>query len=61
MNLQLIGIILLVIYILGIWKFLAGFKNTFYSSGGFILAILWPVLFIANGRYRQEFFKALKG
>jgi hypothetical protein len=57
---QIIGIVLLVIYILGIWRFLAGFHNTFYSGNSLILGILWPILII-NGRYRQEFFKALKG
>ncbi len=60
MSPQVIGIILAVIYVLGIWRFLAGFKNTFYESNALILALLWPIL-IFNGRYRTEFFKALKG
>jgi hypothetical protein len=60
MNFQIVGILALVIYILGIWRFLAGFRNTFYTSNGFVLALLWPLL-IFNGKYRQEFFKALKG
>ena len=60
MTLQIIGIVLGVIYVLGIWRFLAGFKNTFYESNGFLLALFWPIL-IFNGKYRTEFFKALKG
>lgn len=61
MTLQGVGILLLVIYIVGVWRFLAGFKHTFYSGNGFFLAILWPILFVFSGRFRQEFFKALKG
>jgi hypothetical protein len=60
MSPQVIGTILAVIYVLGIWRFLAGFKNTFYESNALLLAVLWPVL-IFNPRYRAEFFKALKG
>ncbi|MCS7030062.1 MAG: hypothetical protein NZL92_00830 [Gloeomargarita sp. SKYG116] len=53
--------ILLVIYLLGAWRFLAGFDKTFYSSNRFWLTVLWPIFFAFSGRYRQEFFKALKG
>ncbi|NJK33680.1 MAG: hypothetical protein HC919_01325 [Oscillatoriales cyanobacterium SM2_2_1] len=52
---------LLVIYILGIWRFLAGFKNTNYSQSAIFLAVIWPIAIFANGRYRQNFFKALTG
>lgn len=57
---QLVGVALLVVYIAGIWRFIAGFGNTFYSGNKIILGLFWPVL-IFHGRYRQEFFKALKG
>lgn len=61
MNLQVLGILLLVTYLLGMIKFLMGFRNTFYENNALGLAIFWPVLFIVNGNYRREFFKALKG
>jgi hypothetical protein len=52
---------LLAVYILGIWRFLAGFHRTNYSQSGFFLAVIWPIGVFANGRYRQNFFKALTG
>ena len=62
--LNLIGFILLVVYVGGIWKFLAGYRATNFSSGlvGRVgLAVLWPVLLIGNKSYRRNFQKALKG
>ena len=44
----------------GIWKFLAGFRRTNFSSGRVYLALLWPVL-IFNKSYRQNFSRALTG
>lgn len=61
---QLIGLILLAVYIGGIWKFLSGYRLTNFNSGlsGKIgLALLWPVLLIGNKSYRRNFQKALKG
>ena len=61
---QLIGLILVAVYIGGIWKFLSGYRRTNFSSGlpGKIgLAVLWPVLLIGNKSYRRNFQKALKG
>lgn len=58
---QLIGIILLAIYIGGIWKFLAGFDRTNFTQNRLMLSLLWPVLIIANSSYRNNFMKALKG
>jgi len=57
----LISILLTVVYVGGIYKFLNGFKRTNFSSGRLPLALAWPVLFIANKSYRQNFTKALKG
>ena len=61
---QLIGLILLVVSIGGIWKFLSGYRRTNFGAGlpGKIsLALLWPVLLIGNKSYRRNFQKALKG
>lgn len=61
---SLIGFILLVVYVGGIWKFLSGYRRTNFNSGlpGRIsLALLWPVLLITNKSYRRNFQKALKG
>ncbi|NMF57306.1 hypothetical protein [Pseudanabaena yagii] len=58
---QLIGILVLVAYIFGVVKFLQGFQRTDFSGNQIGLALLWPVLFVMNGNYRKNFFKALKG
>lgn len=58
---QLLAIVLLVVYIAGIWKFIAGFKQTNFTQNKIVLALLWPALFIGNENYRRNFTKALKG
>lgn len=61
---QLIGAILLVVYIAGIWKFLTGYRRTNFTAslpGRATLALLWPVLLVSNKSYRRNFRKALKG
>ena len=61
---ELIGTILFVIYIGGIWKFLSGYRRTNFTSslpGRVTLALLWPVLLVSNKTYRRNFRKALKG
>ncbi len=58
---QLIGILLLGAYIFGAVKFLQGFRSTTFEGNKIGLALLWPVLLIANENYRKNFFKALKG
>ena len=61
---HLIGLILLVVYVGGIWKFLSGYRRTNFNSGlpgRVTLALLWPVLLISNKSYRRNFQKALKG
>jgi len=61
---QFIGLILVVVYISGIWKFLSGYRRTNFNSGlpgRITLALLWPVLLVTNKSYRRNFQKALKG
>lgn len=61
---QLIGFILVIVYFGGIWKFLSGYRRTNFNSslpGRITLALLWPVLLVANKSYRRNFQKALKG
>ena len=61
---ELIGTILFVVYIGGIWKFLSGYRRTNFTSslpGRVSLALLWPVLLVGNKTYRRNFRKALKG
>ena len=58
---QLIVILVLAAYIFGVVKFLQGFGRTDFSGNQIGLALLWPVLFVMNGNYRKNFFKALKG
>ena len=61
---HLIGLVLLVVYVGGIWKFLSGYRRTNFNSGlpgRITLALLWPVLLVSNKSYRRNFQKALKG
>ena len=57
---EVVGVLALIGYGAGIWKFLAGFRRTNFSSGRVYLALLWPVL-IFNKSYRQNFSRALTG
>lgn len=57
----LLGLLLLLAYGGGAWKFWSGFHRTNYSQGRLYLTALWPVLLAANRSYRQNFNKALKG
>ncbi|NEP83063.1 MAG: hypothetical protein F6K17_34895 [Okeania sp. SIO3C4] len=59
----LIGLLLLIVYGSGIWKFWNGFKQTNFSQNfqnRLVLSIFWPVLLIGNKSYRKNFTKALK-
>ena len=56
----IIGLVLIIVYLLGGWKFWAGFSRTNYSQSKFILTVLWPVM-LMNKSYRENFSKALKG
>jgi len=58
---SLIGLILVVVYGAGVWKFWSGFNRTNFSQGRLPLSLLWPVLLVANKSYRKNFNKALKG
>ncbi|WP_204105296.1 MULTISPECIES: hypothetical protein [Spirulina sp. CCY15215] len=58
------GVIAIVVYGAGIWKFWKGYKQTNFQPGftnRVALSLLWPVLLITNKSYRQNFQKALKG
>ncbi|MEB3357691.1 MAG: hypothetical protein VKK04_13265 [Synechococcales bacterium] len=57
---QLIGIVLIIVYVGGIWKFWKGFHRTHFSQGRLYLSLLWPVL-LTNKSYRKNFNRALKG
>lgn len=57
---EIIGVLALIAYSAGIWKFWTGFRRTNFSSGRVYLALLWPVL-IFNKPYRQNFNRALTG
>lgn len=57
-------ILLIGVYVGGVWKFWNGFERTNFSRSlpnKLSLALLWPGLLIANKSYRQNFRKALKG
>ena len=61
---HLIGLVVLAVYVGGIWKFLSGYRRTNFNSGlpgRVTLALLWPVLLVSNKSYRRNFQKALKG
>ncbi|HIK03875.1 MAG TPA: hypothetical protein IGS40_04045 [Trichormus sp. M33_DOE_039] len=61
---KLIILGLIVVYVGGVWKFWNGFTRTNFNQSlpnRISLALLWPVLFIANKSYRSNFRKALKG
>ncbi len=61
---NIIAVIVLGIYLLGIWKFISGYNCTNFNRQiptKLMLALLWPVLLAVNTAYRQNFTKALKG
>ncbi|MGF1498359.1 MAG: hypothetical protein ACFB8W_16280 [Elainellaceae cyanobacterium] len=58
---QLLGIILIAVYVGGIWKFWKGFHRTNFSQGRLYLSLMWPLLLVANKSYRKNFNRALKG
>lgn len=60
---KLIGILVLVVYIGGIWKFSQGYRNTNFNRSlptRLVLSLLWPVLLTVPS-FRQNFRRALKG
>ncbi len=61
---KLIAFIALGIYLVGIWKFVRGYRYTNFNRQfptKLSLALLWPALLVINPSYRQNFQKALKG
>lgn len=60
---HLIAIGILTVYLLGIWRFWRGFRNTNFNSrlpNKLKLSLLWPVLLVFNKSYRHNFQKAIK-
>ncbi|BAZ16976.1 hypothetical protein NIES4071_88540 [Calothrix sp. NIES-4071] len=58
------GVIFMIVYVSGIWKFWNGFERTNFQRSlpnRLSLSLLWPVLLITNKSYRRNFRKALKG
>lgn len=45
----------------GAWKFWNGFRKTNFSQNKVNLTLLWPLYFMTNKSYRDNFNKALKG
>jgi hypothetical protein len=58
---ELLGLVFLVVYVGGAWKFWKGFRHTNFSQGKLRLTLMWPLLLATNKPYRQNFNKALKG
>ncbi|MBF2047056.1 MAG: hypothetical protein EDM05_006825 [Leptolyngbya sp. IPPAS B-1204] len=57
---NLLLLVVVIVYLGGVWKFWTGFHRTNFSNGRPYLALLWPVLMV-NRSYRQNFQRALKG
>jgi hypothetical protein len=61
---KLIGVLLVIAYVWGVWKFWKGFERTNFNRSlpnRMRLALLWPVLLAMNPSYRKNFQKALRG
>ncbi len=61
---NIIAVIVLGFYLVGIWKFISGYNRTNFNRQlptKLMLSLLWPVLLVVNTSYRQNFTKALKG
>ena len=61
---KLLGVVLVIGYFWGMWKFWKGFRRTNFEPNlptKLILGALWPALVIFNKSYRKNFQKALKG
>lgn len=60
----LVTLLLIILYGGGAWKFWKGYQNTNFErrfQNRLFLSMLWPVLYVANKSYRQNFSRALKG
>jgi hypothetical protein len=61
---KILGIVVVIGYAWGVWKFWQGFERTNFNRSlpnRIVLAFLWPVLLVANPSYRKNFQKALRG
>lgn len=53
-----------VVYLLGVWRFVAGYNRTNFNRNFFTkisLGLLWLPLLIISKSYRTNFTKALRG
>lgn len=57
----LIKFLLLIAYVYGAWRFWRGFPQTNYGDRRLMLSLLWPLLLLTSGSYRDNFRKALRG
>jgi hypothetical protein len=60
----IIGLVLGIVYVGGIWKFWSGYSQTNFGRSlptRITLSLLWPALLVINPAYRKNFQKALKG
>ena len=60
----LVGFVLVVVYVGGVWRFLSGYRHTNFNRSlatRVSLALLWPGLLLVNPAYRRNFQKAIKG
>jgi hypothetical protein len=61
---SVIGLILGIVYVGGLWKFWQGFRYTQFNNtlpNRFVLSLFWPALLVVSKSYRQNFNRALKG
>lgn len=59
--LTLLKLTIAAVYVIGAYKFWCGFRQTNFTSGRILLTIFWPVCYVINPRYRQNFTRALRG
>ena len=58
---KLIVFLLMTAYFVGAWKFWTGFRRTNFQQNRLGLTVMWPVLFLVNKPFRNNFQRALKG
>jgi hypothetical protein len=57
----MLKLLLLFGYLFIAWRFWKGFGQTNFTDRRLVLSLLWPVLLIASGSYRENFQRALRG
>lgn len=58
---KLVIFLLFTAYLVGAWKFWTGFRRTNFQQNRLGLTVMWPVLFMINPSFRNNFQRALKG